>query len=237
MDTYRNYSHLNMANQQRGRKSLSPTDNSFLSLLLFWILPFIVINVILFFALTSTPDLEITIDDPGNYQNATITVKVKSIFPNDGLGVTLDDVPIEMTEGPDRTYTATVNSNGTVAAGMTNKNGMSKLVYETIDCIDDAPPTIQEADSASGMVSIYVDDAQSGVNYDSIYAVKSDGSTTGASLIDEGESLVVFNYDAPLVEVHVSDNAGHEAVVSFGTGEIADSEAITEGDITEEAAE
>lgn len=219
MDTYKNYSHLNMANPHRGNKSISPKDNSFLSLLVFWILPFVIINTLLFFIFTATPDLEITIIDPGDYQSAEIEVKVKSIFPNDGLGVTLNDEPIEMEEVDSRTFKKTVYNNGTVAAGMTNKNGMSKIVYETIDCIDDAPPTITEADSAAGFVSMYVDDAQSGVDFDSIYAVKSDGTTIEPSLMDEGEALVVFNYDTPTVEVHVSDKVGQEAVITFG-GEI-----------------
>lgn len=215
-----------MANQQRGRKSLSPKDNSFLSLLLFWILPFILINVLLFYIFTATPKLEITIEDPGDYQSAHVIVKVKSIFPNDGLGVTLNEEPIEMDKVDSKTYETTVYSNGTIAAGMTNKNGMSKIVYETVDCIDDAPPTITEADSATGFVSMYVDDSQSGVDYNSIYAVKSDGTTITPSLVDEGEALVVFEYDTPEIEVHVSDKVGREAVITFGGASTENAEAM-----------
>ena len=105
MDTYRKYDHLNMANPKRSGRKLSPKDGSFLSLLLFWILPFLVVNGILFFALTSQPNFEVTINDPGDYKSAEIVVKVKSIFPNNGLNVKLAEAPVEMEEKENKTYT------------------------------------------------------------------------------------------------------------------------------------
>lgn len=241
MDTYRKYDHLNMANPKRGGRKLSPKDGSFLSLLLFWILPFLVVNGILFFALTSQPNFEVTVNDPGDYKSAEIVVKVKSIFPNNGLNVKLAEVPVEMEEKENKTYTATVYTNGTLEVSMENKNGMNKIVYENVNCIDDTPPTFTESDNAAGFVSFYVDDSQSGVDFGSLYAIDSNGNRLTPSMIDEGESLVVFNYDTPTLEVHAFDNVGQESVISFTNAAPADVAEVTaadgEGEGSEDATE
>jgi len=222
MKSYKSYDHLNIANPKRGHKTIRPSDRTFVSLLLYWILPFIVINALLFFIFTSAPNFTVTVEDPGDYASANVTVKVKSIFPNDGVHATLAGEPFELTESEKRTYTATATSNGTLQVEVCNKNGINKIMYETISCIDDAPPTITEADSAAGFVSIYLDDAQSGVNYSSVYGVDSNGAAVSPSLIDEGESLVEFEFDTPSIEIHACDNVGKETVATFGTAAIAD---------------
>lgn len=208
-----------MASPERKSHRLSPTDGSFLSLLLFWILPFILINGILFCVLTAKPNFEVTVTDRGDYMNADITVKVKSHFPNDGIVATFNGQPLELSEQEKNVYSATVNENGPVEVSMTNKNGMNKILYETVACIDDTPPTFTESDSAAGFVSFFIDDAQSGVNFNSIYAIDSDGRRLLPSYIDQGESLVVFNFTTPTLEVHAFDNMGRESVISFGAGD------------------
>jgi len=225
-----------MATPQRVRKHISPRDNSFISLLLFWILPFILINTILFVIFTSAPKFDVVVDDPGDFASANVSIKVKSIFPNNGVTATLAGEPFELTKGDDGTYTATAYNNGTLQVEVVNKNGINKIIYETISCIDDAPPTLTQADTASGFVSLYVDDTQSGVNYNSIYAVTTDSATIYPSLMDQGESLVAFYYDTKSIEIHACDNVGHETIATFGDTNVAnadltDGEQITEEDI------
>lgn len=208
-----------MASPERKGRKLSPTDGSFLSLLLFWILPFIIINGLLFFILTAKPNFEVTVNDHGDYMNADIQVKVKSHFPNDGVVVIFNGEPLELEEPENGLYAVAVTSNGPVEVSMTNKNGMNKIVYETVNCIDDTPPTFTESDAATGFVSFYVDDAQSGVNFDSIYAIDTNGNQLKPSYIDQGESLVAFNFSTPTLEVHAFDNMGRESVICFGDGD------------------
>ncbi len=222
MNSYKSYDHLNIANPRRGHKTIRPSDRTFLSLLLFWILPFIAVNVILFLLLTAQPKFTVTVDDPGDYKTALVTVKVDSIFPNSGVSATLTGEPFELTEGENRTYTGTATSNGTLEVEVRNKNNMNKILRETISCIDDAPPTIVQGDCIAGLVSLYLDDAQSGVDFGSVYGVDSTGKTISPSLIDEGEALVVFEFDTPGLEVHASDKVGKETVATFSTDSVSD---------------
>ena len=214
MSEFKNYGYLNMANESRKpihKREMHPA----LRLILFNILPFILVNLVIFLLVTAQPDFEVTVDDPGDYQHANVTVLVKSALPKKEFFVLLDTDEIEL-EQDGKKYTATIDRNGTLTVSMTLFNGMCKTEYENISCIDDAPPIITEADATTGYVSFYVDDTGSGVDYDSIYAVDDDGKEISPSLIDKGEDEVVFNYTTASIEVHVSDKAGHEAIVTFG---------------------
>ena len=214
MNSYENYGYLNLADEERGRRK--PKKDSFLHTLLFYILPFIVINLIIFFIVTAQPKFEVSVNDPGDFKTAEIVVNIKSVFPVKNFSVLLNSEPVEMTETEKRSYSATVESNGTVEVVVENLNGMSKTIYENISYIDDNPPTLTEADSGVGYVSLYVEDSQSGINFESVYALESSGKRIEPSLKDEGDGLVVFNYDSPRLEVHVSDNCGRESIVTFG---------------------
>ena len=204
-----------MADEKRARKHSK--TNGFLHVLLVYILPFIIVNAIIFYIVTAQPKFEVTLNDSPDYTSAEAIVKIKSIFPRKEFVIKLNEEPLEYEEGEDSTYRAVITQNGTLEVSLTNLNGMNKTEYESINCIDDAPPIITEDDSATGYMSIYVEDLQSGVDFNSIYAVDNNGKTLHPSLSDEGEGLVVFNFDAESLEVHVFDKVGHESIATFTT--------------------
>ena len=228
---YKNFSHLNLAeetgNYKRNRNGQRKKKSGFLQVLLKYILPFIVINLIIFFIVTSRPDFTVNIEDNGDYKTASLTINVKTIYPRKEFKVTLADEPVELEETDRNTYKATLEGNGTLEVSLTNLNGMNKTVYENVNCMDDDPPVITEDDSAMGYVSMYVEDTQSGVDYDSIYAFDGNGKLIFPDNVFKDESLVVFNFDAAPLEVHVFDNSGRESIATFavtGAAPKADSE-------------
>ena len=238
METYRDYGYLNRAKEpdtgtgrnrrtQTRRRRNSSGSGGFLRVLLIYILPFIAINAIIFFIVTSQPDFSVSIEDNGDYKTASLEIKIKTVYPTKEFTVTLDSQPVEITESGKRTYTATLSANGTLEISLTNLNGMNKTVYETVNCLDDEPPIVTEGDAASGYVSMYADDTQSGVDFDSIYAIDGDGGriTPDPDITDEGEGLVVFNYATPPLEVHVFDLAGNECIATFAVTELTAEEA------------
>ena len=214
MENYKNYGYLNLANQTRGRRK--PKKNTFLHTLLFYILPFIVVNLIIFLIVTLPPNFEITINNLGDHKNAEVIVEIKSLYPVKEFSATLNSEPLEMTQEEKRTYRTTVQSNGTLQVTVTNLNGMTKTNYENISYIDEDPPIVTEADSGFGYASMYARDSMSGVDFDNIYAIEADGRQIKPSLVDPGDGLVVFNYDSDSIEVHIPDKAGRDAVTTFG---------------------
>jgi len=212
MSNYKNYSYLDIADEKRAHAA---KKGSFLELLLFWILPFIVINLIIFLIVTARPDYSITIDDPGTYRSASVTITIKSLFPHDDLEVSLASEPLELEKQDKKTYTATIETNGTLEVRLRNKNGIEEVTYENISIIDDTPPIVTVSDAAPGYISVNIEDSQSGVNFGSVYALDALGEVITPSLVDEGESLAVFNYDSETIEIHAMDLLGHESVTLF----------------------
>lgn len=216
---YRSYSHLNLAEEtgdyRRTRSGQKKKKSSFWQVLLKYVLPFIAINLIIFFVVTSRPDFTVNVEDNGDYQSASLTITMKTIYPHKDFTVTLAGEPVELEKEDKKTYTAQLVGNGTLEVSVTNLNGMNKTVFENIDCMDDEPPVITEDDSAMGYVSMYVEDTQSGVDYDRIYAVDGIGHKIEPANIFRDESLVVFEFDAAPLEVHVFDNSGRESIATF----------------------
>ena len=230
---YKNFGYLNLANEDRHRRLPKKKKSEFLNVLLFYVLPFIVINAIIFFVVTAQPDFEVTLGDNPGYESQEFQVKIKSIFPKKDFYVTIDQDPVEL-EQDGKLYSGIVNHNGTLEVSLTNINGMNKTVYENISSIDDEPPIITQDDSETGYVSVYIEDTQSGVDFDSLYGVDSDGNVISPSTLDEGDGWAVFYYDTPSIDVHVFDKAGRESIATYGREEAAaaSEENADEGDIS-----
>lgn len=230
---YKNFGYLNLANEDRHRRLPKKKKSEFLNVLLFYVLPFIVINAIIFFVVTAQPDFEVTLGDNPGYESQEFQVKIKSVFPKKDFHVTIDQEPIEL-EQDGKVYSGVVNHNGTLEVSLTNINGMNKTVYENISSIDDEPPIITQDDSETGYVSVYIEDTQSGVDFDSLYGVDSDGNVISPSTLDEGDGWAVFYYDTPSIDVHVFDKAGRESIATYGReeAETSSEENADEGDIS-----
>ncbi len=225
MSKYTNYSYLNKQNTINRDKEESSLKHT----LLVYVLPFIIINLIIFYVVTAQPRFSVTTADSADYSSVNIELKKKSLFPIKSASVELDDTSLELKKDGS-TYTATATTNGTLTVSLTNINGMTKTEYVHINSIDDAPPIVNLDSDTDNKLVLSFEDTQSGVYYDGIYGLDSTGKKIMPSLIDEGTSTVTFNYDGLYIEVHVPDKAGHEAIANFG----AEADFDTTANVSEE---
>lgn len=194
-------------------KNTSPLSNKFVRLLVFWILPYLVINGIIFTLVCASPKVEITVGDTNNYVNADVSFTVKSILPVKNLEVSLESSPIEYERSGNK-YTCSVNQNGTFTVKATALNGMQKSVFADVSVLDDTAPSVDE-DSVSisqGILTFTVNDTQSGVDFSSIYAV-CDG-TDEIKPSETDTALGIVSMKLPIatksIELHFSDIVGNE---------------------------
>lgn len=214
MNQYNNQSRSN-----RG-KSGSPYrrdsgKSGFLTVILFYVLPFLVVNGLIFFLVTAKPKGEIIIGESSDYISTTAELKIKSLLPLKGMELTLDGTPVEFTKTGSRTYTAVLTSNGSLEARLTNFNQMKTVLNEQVDVLDDTPPAYKDNVFEDGVLSFRLEDSQSGVDFSSITASDENDPQILPLSIDRSTGLVTFEMNKENIVVIARDMIGNELHVTF----------------------
>ncbi len=186
---------------------------------LFWLLPWAVINGIVFFLVTAKPELTLHVSDTNDYRSCEVELTVKSLLPVKELEVSLNSEPLTLTQSG-KTWRGEVTHNGSVVALVTSVNGMRSQQYTDISILDDELPAIDEEscsfDSATDLVSFTLSDSQSGIDFDSVYGQYPDGRTVKPESVNKETGLVVMPIrDADSIEIFFSDLAGNTRTASF----------------------
>lgn len=194
------------------RVKSSPLTNKYVRVLLFWVLPYFVINGLIFLFVCASPRINIEVKDTNNYVTSEVKFTVKSFMPIKDLEVSLESSPIEYVKSGS-TYTCTANQNGTFAVKATSLNGMQKTVFADVSTLDDTAPSVEE-DSASiskGILTFNIYDTQSGVNYDSIYGIVDGDEKITPFEVDKDLGIVSMQLPvaAKVIELHFSDMVGN----------------------------
>lgn len=209
--------------------------NDWAVILLFYVLPFIVVNAIIFFCATTRPKVEIVTADTNDYLSTDVTVTIKSWFPTKDIQFSMTGEELKAEKGKNRTYTMTVSKNGTIEVSVTNLNGMNTTEFEHVNVLDDIPPNIENTNIADGIVTLTVTDSQSGVNFDSIYAENSSGERLAPLTVDRSTATLSFEMDPAGLHVYAQDKAGNEVLGNFTSHKEGDVERL-EGGVEEPAA-
>ncbi|MGN0158514.1 MAG: hypothetical protein ACI39W_05165 [Brotaphodocola sp.] len=194
---------------------------------LFYVLPFVVFNGLLFYLVTATPSLSCTVSDTNDYLSTEVHVTINTLFPTKELTVTMDGEPLELTKTKNRSYTTTVYKNGSIEASVLNFNGMSATVFEHVNVLDDNPPSIEDASVVDGVLTLTVTDSQSGVDFDSITALTSEGETIEPISVNRDTNTLSYKMDSGKLSIISLDKAGNEArstITANSSGDVQTSE-------------
>ena len=203
-----------MANEEQRNPNLGEEKKPG-NVVLFYIIPFLLINLLIFFLVTLRPKFKLHIEESSDFRTAEIHVEMHPRLPLAAFEVKLDDTPLNLENLGGGHYKASVDKNGTLEVTVRYINGMHRTQYEHIGSVDDQPPLISGDELDGNMLTVSFDDPQSGINYDSIYAMDADEERVLPSSIDESENKAVFQVLTSRLEVHISDQLGHEAVANF----------------------
>ena len=214
MNQYNNQSRSN-----RGKAGSPYRQDSgksgFLTVILFYVLPFLVVNGLIFFLVTAKPKGEIIIGESSDYISTTIELKIKSYLPLKDMKLTLDGTPVEVTKTGSRAYTAVLTSNGSLEASLTSFNRMKTVLNEQVDVLDDTPPAVKDNVFKNGVLSFRLEDSQSGVDFSSITASDENDPQIPPLSIDRSTGLVTFEMDKENIAVIAKDLIGNELHVTF----------------------
>ncbi len=194
-------------------------------LLLFYILPFVLFNSILFYCVASSPKISLEVQDTNDYLSTEASMTIESWFPAKSISFNMDGEELEPVKGKRRTYTVPITRNGVLEVTVVNLNGMSSTVFRHVNVLDDIPPSFENATLDDGILTLRVTDSQSLVNSDAIYAVDSTGAQRTPLSVERIEDTVdnttayslTFEMDLSGLHVYVQDKAGNEAQKTFST--------------------
>lgn len=206
-------------------------SSEFAKTLLFFVIPYIVINSIVFLLVTASPKIEITISETNDYKTAKASFTISSLLPLKETTVTLESEQVEF-EKDGSTYTALITKNGTFYVEATSVNGMRSTSYADVSLLDDTPPTIDDNSChiEEGILIFTVSDSQSGVNWKQIYGLDADGNRVTPDSVDQKAGTVLIPMTTDSLELHVPDMVGNERTASI----TATTQQIT---VSEDAAE
>ena len=213
------------------------SDRGFLHLFLFYILPFIIFNSIVFYCVTSRPRLSLELADTNDYLTTQATLKIKSYFPVKSMLVNLEGEEIQMEKTKGKTYVIPLTKNGVLEVRVENLNGMSTTLFEHVNILDDNPPSIEDTAILDGVVTLTVKDSQSGVNFDSIYAVNSAGEQVAPLTVDRSTCTLSYEMDPQGLHVYAQDKAQNEVQATFTSHKEGDTETLDGGMIESEEGE
>ncbi len=194
------------------RVKRSVLSNKYIKFLLFFLLPYLVINGIILMLVCSSPHISVEVGDTNDYMTAEVEFTVRSLLPLKDLKVTLESEPIEV-EKSRSSYKCTVNQNGTFTIEATSINGMLRSSYTDINILDDTAPSIDESsiNISNGDLIFTISDTQSGVNFDSIYGIVNETETVYPSEIDKSLGFVTMPLPSHTesIELHFEDMVGN----------------------------
>ena len=207
------------ASRQDHRRTRRPQKNgntNFGRILLCYILPFIVVNLAIFFIVTATPRIEMNVSDTTDYKTIDVSFKIHSLLPLKKMTTTLESEPIEFKKEKG-VYHAVLTTNGTLEVYALSLNGMQAQDVEHIAVLDDTAPSFDEESVVmeDGTLVVTLDDSISGINYDSIYATNDAGTKVLPESCDKETGEITFKLEEGSLTVYVEDMAGNPNQATF----------------------
>lgn len=203
----------------RSKRTAHSTSPGFKTILLVYVLPFLLINGLIFFFVTVKPKYTVTVGETTDYTTTSMTLKIKSILPTRNLSVALNGEPLELEETDKKTYTAPITVNGTIEVYLESFNGMAVITYEHVNILDDEPPIIDDYSVEDGILTITLSDSQSGIDFNSIHAINSAGEIIQPLSMDKLNYTASFPADPNGLTLYVSDISGHTTEQPFSITE------------------
>lgn len=200
------------------KKQQSNISSVLLKFFLGFLLPYLLINGIIFFFYTEVPRINIK-EQSDDKQLSKIEFTIDSKLPLVDVKVEClnNEVPYTKTGNVYSIDTSTVGTYRITAKAL---NQLSAVSSCSIESLDDAAPIIhtESAIIANGTITITISDNQNAINFDSIYAKGEDGNMISAMSMNQDTGSVQFDVSGlSSIIIHVEDLSGNatETNISF----------------------
>ena len=183
-----------------------------------FLIPYVLINGIIFFIYTEVPHINIK-EQSNDNQISKIEWTIDSRLPIIDVKVECLNQEIPYSKSGN-TYYVNAPQTGTYKITAKALNQLSAVSTCNIESLDDYAPIInsQNAIIANGTITITINDNQNALNYDSIYAKDEEGNLLAPISMDQNTGSVQFNVsNLSSIIIHAEDLSGNaaETKISF----------------------
>ena len=208
-----------MSNRRLKTKRKMPIVEIVLRNFFGFLIPYVLINGIIFFLFIQTPKIQVIDQDSKDYEENKIKFSIDCLLPITDVKTYFQESEIAYSK-LGSTYVIDAENNGTYQIKVMALNRAPGNSIIEIETKDSNPPTI-DLDSAiitGNTLIISVHDAQSEINYDNLYATLENGTKLVPTYIDKSSGTVQFQItEGKKIVVHVEDTFGNHSETSFTT--------------------
>ena len=192
--------------------------NVFLRIIFGFLVPFVVINGLIYFLYTAHPTINVITNDNAIEDNGTanISFTIDCPIPLSSIVVYRNEEDDTINEIPytklGDTYNINISENGTYIIVAKSLNNSIAKTSTYIDTLDNTPPTIhmENAVFVGKSITFEISDDQSGINYDNLYSVDDSGRQEHPQSLDESSGTVTFRFEnTNSLTIHVEDMSGN----------------------------
>ena len=202
---------------KRLNKNKPTTSNIIFKFFFYFLIPYVLINGIIFFLFIQSPTINVVANDSQNYEENKIKFSIECLLPLSYIKTYFQNEEIPYTKFGDY-YSVDVSENGTYQIKVLAINQSKAETSVNIETIDSTPPNIDidNAIVAGNTLILSVNDDQTEINYDKVYATKDNGDKIDATYIDKVSGTVQFQVESgEKIVVHIEDMIGNSAETSF----------------------
>ena len=192
--------------------------NFFLRIFFGFLVPFVVINGLIYFLYTAHPTIIITKNDNNIEEDGTVNVSftIDCPIPVSSIIVYRNEEDNTINEIPytklGDTYNINLSENGTYIIVAKSLNNSVARTSTNIDNLDNTAPTIHMEDAIliGKSITLVISDDQSGINYDNLYSIDDSGRKEYPQSLDESSGTVTFRFEnTSSLTIHAEDMSGN----------------------------
>lgn len=156
------------------------------------------------------PSFTVTSQSEGYLSNPIYGMEVDSFMLVERITASIDGHNIPVYEVDSHMYSIEPTANGEMEVTVTliNRQTLTKTI--TVNNVDSNSPIVMDSRMESGIIYLYVTDAESGVDYDGIHSVTLGGQTVEPVSVNPKEGLITFERQDESLNVFIPDLAGNE---------------------------
>lgn len=153
-----------------------------------------------------------TIDDPSGQHdfNPVYRVEVDSMMPVERVSATIDGYNVPVYEMDSHVYSIEPSVNGRMEITVTMFNRQTATQYVDVATVDREVPVATACNKYDDTISLHLSDGISGVDFEKITAIDSNGQEMAPATVDKETGCVIFEDVKNTLHVYIPDLAGNQ---------------------------